>query len=116
MHDAKGDRVADNGQHDDPIGRVHQRLDDLFQEFAAMREDMSTIKTACGPCRDAIRRHDSTLYGNGQAGLVSRMLAAEQGRVDTLSVASVVKILGAVGALAGAIAGAVGGLVAALVR
>jgi hypothetical protein len=110
--------MADHAACDqaDPMARVHQRLDELFGRLDEIGCKVEVIAARCGPCQLAIAKHEQTLYGNGQQGLVVRLAAAEQGRVDTLSIKSVVTLLGAVGALAGAIAGAVGGLVAALAR
>lgn len=100
----------------DPIERLHARLDDVFDELASLNKQLAVTSERCAPCQLAIKQHAATIYGNGHPGLTARINALEQGRVDTLSVKSVITLLGAVGALAGSIAGAVGGLVAALVK
>jgi hypothetical protein len=100
----------------DPIARVHQRLDDLFGRVDEIGSTVAAMSARCGPCQDAVKKHEQTLYGNGQSGLVARVSATEQGRVDTMSVTSVVKLLAAFGSLMTVVAAAIGGLVAALAR
>lgn len=95
----------------DPIGRVHERLDDVLAQVSDIAASMKIIASRCENCQGELKKHTATLYGNGQQGLVSRMAAAETGRVDTLSVKAVCILLGAVGTLAGAIGAAIGAVV-----
>ena len=94
----------------DPVTRIHERLDSLFERQGQIAEDVATIKANCGPCRASVSKHESTLYGNGQPGLVTRLTAAEVGRTDTLTIKGVVTMLGAVGALAATIGAAMGAM------
>ena len=98
---------------DDTV-RLHERLDDLFKSLAAIQESVTRIEARCGPCQKMVASHENTLHGNSGVGLVSRMVAVETGRVDTLSVKGFVKILGAVGAMAAAIGAAIGAAVKGL--
>lgn len=90
--------------------RIHERLDDLFGKVGEIQTSIGQIQERCGPCNAKVNKHEGTLYGNGQAGLVTHIAAAETGRVDTLSVKSTITLIGAIGALAGAIGAAMGAL------
>ena len=101
--------VDETKDHD--LTRVHERLDDLFAGQAEVKAALVKIAEGCGPCKALVQKHEVAIYGNGKAGVLTRMEAAEQGRVDTLSVKSVCVLIGAVGTLAGAIGGAMAMLV-----
>jgi len=93
------------------LARVHERLDDLFAVQSDVKAALAKIAEGCGPCKTLVQKHETALYGNGKAGVLTRIETAEQGRVDTLSVKSVVVIIGAVGTLAATIGGAMAALV-----
>ena len=92
----------------DPLQRIHERLDDVFQSLSTVASDVAIIKSQSPVCQQQIKKHEEAIYGNGKEGLVTRIAAAETGRVDTLSVKAVCIVLGAVGTLAGAIGAAIG--------
>jgi hypothetical protein len=100
-------RVATNEE----LARIHERLDDLFKESGEVRAAVQRIEERCGTCRKMVDHHQEVLHGNGKAGLVERMGAAETGRTDTLSVKSTISLVGAIGALAGAIGAAMASLI-----
>ncbi len=100
---------------DGDITRLHRRLDDLFLANSTLQKSTAAIQAAterieerCLPCREKVKKHEITLYGNGKNGLTTRVAATETGRIDTLSVKSVVTLVGAIGALAATIGAAMG--------
>jgi hypothetical protein len=93
------------------LDRIHERLDDLFGKVGEIQTSIGQVKERCGPCNAKVNKHEDTLYGNGKLGLVTRMSAAETGRVDTLSIKGMITLIGAIGALAGAIGAAMGALI-----
>jgi len=112
--------MADEAKDRD-LTRVHERLDDLFAGQAEVKAALVKIAEGCGPCKALVQKHEDAIYGNGKKGIltildsasqtVERLDSAEQGRVDTLSVKSVVVLVGSIGTLAATIGGAMAALV-----
>jgi hypothetical protein len=96
---------------EEDLKRIHERLDDLFAQSGDVKAAIKRIEEQLGPCKADVEKLKGTVYGNGQTGLIARMTAAESGKVDTLSVKSVVTLVGAIGSLAAAIGGAMALLV-----
>ena len=99
------------GAHDEAITRIHARLDTLFEEMqelakliGAVREQLAAIIERCGPCQATLQRHETTLHGKN--GIVQQVAVLKEGRVDTLSVKSVIALVGAIGTLAATIGAA----------
>ena len=92
------------------LGRVHERLDDLFIALGGVRQDLALVSQRCSPCQDALHRHQEALYGNGKEGLLTRFAKWE--------VADATKraVLTGVGAALCAVAGAAGAILGALLR
>jgi len=111
--------AADTKDHD--LTRVHERLDDLFAGQAEVKAALVKIAEGCGPCRALVQKHEDAIYGNGKKGIltildtasetVKRLDAADRERVDTVTVKSVVVLVGSIGALAATIGGAMAALV-----
>jgi hypothetical protein len=99
--------------NDKDMTRVHERLDLLFGELAEVKTALVKIAEGCGPCKEAFRKHEAAIYGNGDGrpGILTRLETTVAGRVDTLSVKSVCVLLAAVGTLAATIGGAMAALV-----
>lgn len=96
------------------IDRIHERLDTLVTQQAEIAASVARIEERCPSCQRLVEKHESAIYGNGKAGLLTRMASAEQGRVDTLSVRSLLALLGAVGTLAATVGTAIGSAIAAM--
>ena len=96
---------------DEELTRIHERLDDLFMANGATKSVIERMEERCVGCRKLVDHHQEALHGNGKPGLIERMGAVETGRTDTLSVKSMIAILGAVGTLAATIGAAMGAFV-----
>jgi hypothetical protein len=96
------------------VKRIYEKLDDITQKQDHLLQTVTEIEAKCGPCSVMIDSHQRTLHGNGKEGLVTRMMAMERGRVDTLSIKSVRTLLLTYGTLTGTIAAAVGTLIGAI--
>lgn len=93
------------------LTRIHERLDDLFKASGEVKATVERIEERCLVCRKMVDHHQELLHGNGKAGLIERMGAAETGHTDTLSVKSIIALVGAIGTLAGTIGAAMASMV-----
>ena len=93
------------------LARVHERLDDLLSASNRIENRVNLIDQRVEPLCEQVKSHQVTLHGNGKDGLVERMGVVETGRTDTLSVKSMVTLIGAIGVLAATIGGAMAALV-----
>ena len=76
--------------------RIHDRLDQVVESNTDIVKLLAEIKAACKPCREMVAAHQATLHGNGRNGLVTQVATVKSGRVDTMSVKSVVALITAV--------------------
>ncbi len=91
---------------DEDLKRIHERFDDLCTQTAEVKAAVKRIEDQLAPCKADVAQLKGTVYGNGQTGLTTRVATVESGRVDTLSVKSVVALIAAIGTLAATIGGA----------
>lgn len=94
------------------VGGLQARIDELAETLPEIRESLAIIRATCPACRALVEKHDKAIFEKN--GLLTRLTAVEQGRVDTLSVKSVIAILTAVGTLAGAMGAAIATAVASM--
>ncbi len=88
---------------DSDISRVYERLDNLCKEVAELRGELKTVNQRCVPCAKLVEAHQQAIHAKN--GLIVEMTKLKTGRVDTLSVSSVCKIIASLGAaLVGVIA------------
>jgi len=98
---------------EDDITRIHKRLDDLFTQVTEITGDVKQIKQRCEPCSKMVNAHQDLLRGNGKrTGLITQLATLKEGRVDTLSIKSVLALVAALTATIGTLAAAIGAAMA----
>jgi hypothetical protein len=93
----------------DPLTRVHQRLDDVYEVVTKIRETQATFAAACVPCQGKVANLDLAVNGNGGEGLKQRVAVLEESQPKSDSIS--IKALGAVGILVSAIAAAIASVI-----
>jgi hypothetical protein len=85
------------------LTRVHERLDDLFRETLAVREAIGGLTQRLDALAKTVDSHHTTLHGNGQAGMVTRVVTLEESRPSIKALlamlATVVGVAASVGAV-----------------
>jgi len=99
--------MSESETTDEKLAKIHNRVDEVYKVLIPLAEDIVEIRSTCGPCKEMISAHQKTLHGNGKDGLKTEVAKLRDGKGDTLSVPSVIKLLAAFAALSATIIGAV---------
>ena len=91
---------------DSDIAGVYKRLDSLSVRLSEIKRDITRIQNRCAPCSELVKMHQEAIDGNGKDGIRTKVTRLETGRVDTITVPSICKLVAAFGAALAMVIGA----------
>ena len=92
--------------NDSDAKQIQRQLNDLFEQLAEIKSDISKIEQRCGPHLALVAAHEIAIRGNGKNGLLVDIAKVKAGRVDTVSVKSVCRMIASFGAAIAMVIGA----------
>ncbi len=91
---------------DTEASRIDERLDKLFAQSAHLTNGVTKLTAQCEQFGKLVESHEETIHGNGKDGLLVDVATLKSGRTDTLSVKSVIALVGSISAMAAGIGAA----------
>ena len=83
---------------DSEVASIHRKLDEVFAQLGTLSGEVKATNQRCEPCAKLVQAHETTIHGNGRNGLLVDVAKVKSGRVGTLSVSDVCKLVASLGA------------------